>query len=125
MRSSERRTAKTVTKKLATRGTKKTKAAAKKSGLKLVYCAPESFAMTGLPRGEKISLDWDEPAQEWKATVGGVIHRMPTFFLSPKTAKKEPKRFAMEALSHLERVMMAGPRPAHEQKGPLAIGVRT
>jgi hypothetical protein len=122
MRSSTRRTAKSVTKKLATRGRK---AAAKKHGLKMIYCAPEGFAMTGLPRGEKVSLEWDEPGQQWKATVGSIVHRLPTLFLSPKTAKQDPKRFAIEALSHLERVMAAGPRSTAEQKGPLAMGVRT
>jgi hypothetical protein len=121
MRSSKRRTAKSVTKKLVTRGRK---AAAKKHGLKMVYCAPEGFAMTGLPRGEKVSLEWDEPSQQWKAAIGGVVHRLPTLFLSPRTAKEDPKRFALEALSHLERIMTAAPRSVTEQKGPLAIGIR-
>lgn len=119
MRTSSRRTAKGVTKKIASRGAKKK--AAPKRGLKMVFCAPESFKMTGLPRGEVVTLDWGETEQQWKATVGGIVHRLPTFFLSPRSAKEDPKRFAAEALGHLERVMAAGPRTVGEQKGPLAL----
>ena len=122
VRSSKRRSASGVAKKLASRGTKKT--APKKLGLKLLSCTPESFKVTGLPRGQAASLDWDSHGQQWAATVGGVVHRLPTFFMSPRSAKEDPKRFASEALSHLARVMAAGPRTLAEQKGPLAIGVR-
>jgi hypothetical protein len=124
-RSSARKTTRSVTKKLETREHVKTGRAktAKKLGLRLVYCAPESFRVTGLARGKNVLLDWDEHEQVWKATANGVVHRLPTFFLSPRTAKSDPKRFAAEAMAVLTRVMRAKPRAVHVQKGPLALGV--
>ncbi len=123
-RASHRRTsAEGVTKKLATRGVKTpTK---KKLGLKLLYCAPERYKVTNMPRGQQASLEWDETGQRWTATVRGVVHPLTTFFSSPAKAKEDPAKFEREAIPFLERIMSEGPRPVAEQKGPLAIGVRS